>query len=57
MDLRRRLLSQSTVIFGARIFGAGLIFLAQAAIARFWGADILGEYLLVDYLSHQKKRV
>jgi len=47
MDLRRRLLSQSTVIFGARIFGAGLIFLAQAAIARFWGAEILGEYLLV----------
>lgn len=47
MDLRRRLLSQSTVIFGARIFGAGLIFLAQAAIARFWGADVLGEYLLV----------
>ena len=47
MDLRRRLLSQSSVIFGARIFGAGLIFFAQAAIARFWGADILGEYLLV----------
>lgn len=47
MDLRRRLLSQSTIIFGARIFGAGLIFLAQAAIARFWGADVLGEYLLV----------
>ena len=47
MDLRRRLLSQSTVIFGARIFGAGLIFLAQAAIARFWGASALGEYLLV----------
>ncbi len=47
MDLRQRLLSQSTAIFGARIFGAGLIFLAQAAIARFWGAHILGEYLLV----------
>ena len=47
MDLRGRLLSQSTVIFGARIFGAGLIFLAQAAVARFWGADVLGEYLLV----------
>jgi O-antigen/teichoic acid export membrane protein len=47
MDLRGRLLSQSTVIFGARIFGAGLIFLAQAAIARFWGAHVLGEYLLV----------
>jgi len=47
MDLGRRLLSQSTVIFGARVFGAGLVFLAQAAIARFWGAEILGEYLLV----------
>ena len=47
MDLRRRLLSQSTVIFGARIFGAGLIFLAQAAIARYWGPEILGEYLLI----------
>lgn len=47
MDLRQRLLSQSTVIFAARIFGAGLIFLAQAAIARFWGAQVLGEYLLV----------
>ncbi|HWA20210.1 MAG TPA: lipopolysaccharide biosynthesis protein [Devosia sp.] len=47
MDLRRKLLSQSTVIFAARIFGAALIFLAQAGIARFWGANILGEYLLI----------
>ena len=47
MDLKQKLLSQSTVIFAARIFGAGLIFLAQAAIARFWGANILGEYLLI----------
>jgi O-antigen/teichoic acid export membrane protein len=47
MSLRQRLLSQSSVIFGARLFGAGVIFLAQAAIARFWGADILGEYLLI----------
>lgn len=47
MDIRARLLSQSTVIFGARLFGAGLIFLAQAAIARFWGATVLGEYLLL----------
>ncbi|MHB1111155.1 MAG: lipopolysaccharide biosynthesis protein [Devosia sp.] len=46
-DFRHRLLSQSTIIFGGRLFGAGLIFLAQAAIARFWGASILGEYLLV----------
>ena len=47
MDLRRRLLSQSTVIFAGRLFGAGLVFLAQAAIARYWGAEILGEYLLI----------
>jgi O-antigen/teichoic acid export membrane protein len=47
MGLRKRLASQSAVIFLARIFGAGVIFVAQAAIARFWGADILGEYLLI----------
>ncbi len=47
MDLKQRLLSQSTVIFAARVFGAGVIFLAQAAIARFWGAGLLGEYLLI----------
>lgn len=47
MDLRRRLLSQSSVIFAGRLFGAGLIFLAQAAIARYWGPGILGEYLLI----------
>ena len=47
MSLRQRLVSQSSVIFGARLFGAGVVFLAQAAIARFWGADILGEYLLI----------
>jgi len=47
MSLRQRLLSQSTVIFGSRLFGAGLTFLVQVAIARFLGADALGEYLLV----------
>lgn len=47
MDLPRRLLSQSTTIFAARIVGAGIIFVAQAAIARFWGPDSLGEYLLI----------
>ena len=47
MDIRRRLASQSAIIFGARLFGAGLIFLAQAAIARVWGSAILGEYLLI----------
>lgn len=47
MDLRKRLASQSMIIFGARLFGAAVIFLAQAAIARFWGAEVLGEYLLI----------
>jgi O-antigen/teichoic acid export membrane protein len=47
MSLRRQLLSQSSVIFVARMFGAGLIFLTQAAITRIWGAEALGEYLLI----------
>lgn len=47
MSLAQRLLSQSTVIFGGRLFGAGLIFLVQAFIARWWGAAILGEYLII----------
>ena len=47
MSLRARLLSQSVLIFGARLFGAGIVFLAQAAIARAWGAELLGEYLVV----------
>ena len=40
MDIPQRLLSQSSIIFAARIFGAGVIFLAQAAIARFWGGQV-----------------
>lgn len=47
MSLFRRLASQSSVIFGARLFGAGVIFLVQALIARSWGAGILGEYLII----------
>ena len=47
MALRRQLVSQSGIIFVARLFGAGLIFLAQAAITRIWGAEALGEYLLI----------
>ncbi|HEX4298361.1 MAG TPA: oligosaccharide flippase family protein, partial [Devosia sp.] len=47
MNLRRQLLSQSTAIFGARLFGAGLTFLVQVAIARFLGGQVLGEYILV----------
>lgn len=44
--MRRRLFSQSAVIFAVRIGGAGLVFLFQAVLARFWGADALGEYLI-----------
>jgi O-antigen/teichoic acid export membrane protein len=47
MSLHRRLASQSTIIFGARLAGAGLIFLVQALIARLWGPELLGEYLIV----------
>ena len=47
MSLARKLASQSSIIFAARIFGASFIFVAQALIARLWGADLLGEFLLV----------
>ena len=47
MSLRQRLLGQSTVIFGARLFGAGLTFIVQVAIARLLGSQALGEYILV----------
>jgi len=47
MSMHRRLASQSTIIFGARLGGAGLIFLVQALIARMWGPELLGEYLIV----------
>jgi O-antigen/teichoic acid export membrane protein len=46
---RRQLnnLSRSGVLFSARMAGAGLMFLVQAAIARWWGSDVLAEYLLL----------
>lgn len=47
MSIHRRLASQSTIIFGARLGGAGLIFLVQALIARIWGPELLGEYLVI----------
>jgi O-antigen/teichoic acid export membrane protein len=47
MSIHHRLASQSTIIFGARLGGAGLIFLVQALIARIWGPELLGEYLVV----------
>jgi O-antigen/teichoic acid export membrane protein len=42
-----KLFSQSNIIFGTRLGGAGVVFLAQAAIARFWGAEALGDFLLI----------
>lgn len=47
MSLHRRLVSQSTIIFGGRLFGAGIVFLVQALIARFWGAGHLGDFLII----------
>ena len=47
MSIQRRLASQSSLIFAARLGGAGLVFLVQALIARIWGPELLGEYLLV----------
>lgn len=47
MSLKSRLASQSAIIFATRMLGAGLIFSVQAVMARVWGAEILGEYLLI----------
>lgn len=47
MSLRGRLLGTSSKIYAGRLGGAALIFLAQAAIARLWGPELLGEYLLI----------
>jgi O-antigen/teichoic acid export membrane protein len=43
----RRVTSQSIVIFGARLTGAGIAFITQALIARNWGAGLLGDYVFV----------
>jgi O-antigen/teichoic acid export membrane protein len=42
-----RAVSQSFLLFGARMFGAGCAFLTQVLIARAWGASALADYLLV----------
>lgn len=47
MSIATRLASKSVLMFGLRVFGAGFIFLVQAAIARVWGAEVLGDYMLV----------
>lgn len=41
-----KLFSHSNILFGSRLAGAGVVFLAQAAVARFWGAEALGNFLL-----------
>ncbi|WP_127143306.1 lipopolysaccharide biosynthesis protein [Pelagibacterium montanilacus] len=46
MSLVRRLASRSILIFAARLLGAGLIFVLQIAIARLWGAAVLGDFIL-----------
>lgn len=52
MSRTRRLLSQSSLLFVARIFGAGLIFLVQAGIARTWGSTILADYLVLIAMAN-----
>lgn len=52
MSIAARLASKSVFMFGLRIFGAGFIFLVQAAIARAWGAESLGDFLLVVAASN-----
>lgn len=42
-----RIASQSAVIYGMRLGGAAITFLMQAALARWWGADQLGQYLVL----------
>ena len=45
MKLATKLISLSAVIFLSRITGAGLMFVAQALIAKWLGAESLGQYL------------
>ncbi|MCB9994207.1 MAG: lipopolysaccharide biosynthesis protein [Hyphomicrobiaceae bacterium] len=52
MSRARRLLSQSTLLFVARLAGAALIFLVQAGIARTWGSAILADYLVLIALAN-----
>jgi O-antigen/teichoic acid export membrane protein len=47
MRLAARLASQSAVLVAMRLGGAGIVFVFQAAMARLWGAALLGHYLLV----------
>lgn len=44
--LLSKLFSHSNILFGSRLAGAGVVFLVQAGVARFWGAEALGNFLL-----------
>ncbi len=44
MSAARRLFTTSAVMFAGRLFGAGVMFSVQAAIARIFGAESLGQY-------------
>lgn len=47
MSLVARLATRSAALLGMRLAGAALIFGMQAAIARLWGAELLGQYILI----------
>lgn len=46
MGLRQKLASQTGFLFIVRLGGAGLQFLCQALMAKLWGAELLGIYLV-----------
>lgn len=47
MSLMARLATRSAALLGMRLVGAALIFGMQAAMARLWGAELLGQYILI----------
>lgn len=47
MPLVARLATRSAALLGMRLAGAALIFGMQAAMARLWGAELLGQYILI----------
>lgn len=47
MSFVARLATRSAALLGMRLAGAALIFGMQAAMARLWGAELLGQYILI----------
>lgn len=47
MSLVARLATRSAALLGMRLAGAALIFGMQAVMARLWGAELLGQYILI----------